>query len=510
MTESLATNRQAQAVTSSPEVIACSSNYVAWAKAIGWSMIATGCLVLAYLPNQYAGFLCVPYLYALVQLARADTWRKAFYAGLATGLAASASRLGVFWTIFGPGALALWTVYAIWIGLFVLMARTCLNMSWPARFYVKPICAPDRHAWCVYLLIPCLWCGFEYFRSELYYLKFSWLNIGFGFGLNPSAVPLHLLGGYGVGFLAAALACLAALPWKGANAYSLGALILGMVLLRGFSLLGQEARENPAVTPVKIAGAQMEFPTETEVIAKLNELKRTFPEAELLVLSEYTFMEPIPRRVLDWCRQHKRHLIVGGESPAPGKNYFDTAFVVSPEGQIVFSQAKSVPIQFFKDGLPAPEQKLWVSPWGKIGICVCYDLSYSRVTDRLVRMGAQALVVPTMDVVDWGKSQHEMHARVAPVRASEYGIPVLRVASSGISQLVDERGDVQAAAPCPGEGATLSGILNLRQPGRLPLDRWLAPFCTAVTAMVILISIWNHSRSWFGRQMNRVSRAGAC
>ena len=88
----------------------------------------------------------------------------------------------------------------------------------------------------------------------------------------------------------------------------------------------------------------------------------------------------------------------------------------------------------FKDGLPAPEQKVWDSPWGKIGICICYDLSYTRVTDALVRQGAQMLIVPTMDVETWGQHQHELHARIAPVRAAEYGILIFRVASSGISQ----------------------------------------------------------------------------
>ncbi len=46
----------------------------------------------------------------------------------------------------------------------------------------------------------------------------------------------------------------------------------------------------------------------------------------------------------------------------------------------VFKQAKSVPIEFFQDGRPAAEQRLWHSPWGNLGICICYDLSYSRVT----------------------------------------------------------------------------------------------------------------------------------
>jgi apolipoprotein N-acyltransferase len=152
----------------------------------------------------------------------------------------------------------------------------------------------------------------------------------------------------------------------------------------------------------------------------------------------------------------------------------------------VFRQVKAVPIQFFKDGLPAPEQKLWNSPWGKIGICVCYDLSYTRVTDRLVKLGAEALIVPTMDVVDWGSAQHELHARIAPVRATEYGLPIFRVASSGISQLVDRSGRVTATAPCPGDAATITGTLEMRGVGRRPPDRWLAPLATGVTAALIV------------------------
>jgi apolipoprotein N-acyltransferase len=90
-----------------------------------------------------------------------------------------------------------------------------------------------------------------------------------------------------------------------------------------------------------------------------------------------------------------------------------------------------------------------------------------------------------MDVVEWGRAQHELHARVAPVRAIEYGLPIFRVASSGISQLVDRSGRVRATAPCPGDGAIIAGTLELRGVGRQPLDRWLAPFATGVTAAVI-------------------------
>jgi apolipoprotein N-acyltransferase len=157
---------------------------------------------------------------------------------------------------------------------------------------------------------------------------------------------------------------------------------------------------------------------------------------------------------------------------------------------VVFEQGKSVPIQFFNDGLPARQQQLWESPWGKVGIAICYDLSYSRVIDRLVQQGAQALIIPTMDAEDWGEHEHRLHARIGPLRAREYGIPIFRVASSGISQVVDRSGAVTATAPFPGQGERVVGRLHIGPPGRLPWDRYLAlPAVVAVAGLLVYLSV---------------------
>ncbi|HEY9509244.1 MAG TPA: nitrilase-related carbon-nitrogen hydrolase, partial [Verrucomicrobiae bacterium] len=195
---------------------------------------------------------------------------------------------------------------------------------------------------------------------------------------------------------------------------------------------------------------------------------------------------PVPEDLKNWCRRNHRYLIVGGKDPAPQQQFYDSAFVVDPTGAIVFKQAKSVPIQFFKDGLPAPKQELWASPWGRIGICICYDLSYTRVTDRLAKLGAQLLIVPTMDVADWGRHQHELHALVAPVRAAEYHLPIFRLASSGISQAVDSTGRVVARAQFPGQNEILFAELSSPERGSLPLDRILALVSVGITGLTIL------------------------
>jgi apolipoprotein N-acyltransferase len=453
-----------------------------------WVAVAAAAFHAAYAWPK-ASFLVVVYLFALLQLARQPTWRKAYYAGLAVGLLIAAVRLEFFWRIFSGGAIALWYVYAFWIAIFVALTSVCLR-HWRA---CPESGAPTRPATWVWLLIPFLWTGLEYFRSELYYLRFSWLSPGFAFSDAPWQVPLRQVGAYGMGFLLMSIASAAAWTWPRSRTYALVVLTAGT---GGLGLWGwaRGAGVPSAGNTIHIAGVQMEQPAEPEVLNRLHELLKMYPDTELIVLSELTFNEPIPVKVKEWCRKNRRYLIVGGTEPAPRNSFYNTAFVIGPDGNIVFRQVKSVPIQFFKDGLPAPTQKLWDSPWGKIGICICYDLSYTRVTDRLVALGAQALIVPTMDVVDWGEDQHELHARVAPTRAAEYGLPIFRLASSGISQWVSPSGRVLGDAPFSADGAVLAATLELRAGGSRPLDRWLAPFAVGVAAIVMLLLLWGRAR----------------
>jgi apolipoprotein N-acyltransferase len=415
--------------------------------------------------------LIVVYLGCLVELTRAHSARLAFYSGLAIGFLVFAPKLAFFYTIFGPAAVPLWLVLAFWHALFVVTAQR-LRSVFPSTSAI--------------FLIPILWTGFEYFRSELYPLKFSWLTPAFAFG--PTAA-LHFLGIYGITFVLLLFVAVVSLLPRRPRIFTSITLVVAL-----FAVLQLSNRNPVALAPnaptLKIAGIQLEFPVELEVPSKLDLLKQKYPEADLYVLSEYTFDGPVPNCVRAWCKRNSKYLVAGGKDPAPNNNYYNTAFVIDPNGEIIFQQAKAVPIQFFKDGLPAPKQKIWNSPWGKIGLCVCYDLSYTRVVDRLIRQGAQIIINPTMDVADWGSAQHQLHSRIPPMRAAEYGIPIFRLASSGISQAINSHGQVLSIAPFPGDEATLAATFSLNVHSTLPLDRLLAPITTLVTALsIVFISV---------------------
>jgi apolipoprotein N-acyltransferase len=440
----------------------------AWAAA-GFALVAILSFHLGYSVKN-CQVLLVVFLYCLFRLASVPTSRRAFYLGLGIGLAIYAPQLSYFWTIFQSAAVPLWLILAFWLALFPLLGQIC----W-ARFGLL------GWAWAA----PFCWTGLEYCRSEVTYLRFSWLIPGYAFSDSVSLHRLASYGVYGIGFLlmtiAVYLGVVRQLRWQGRTIG--GAVLVSLLLYPAFA----SERRGSSERILRVTGVQLEFPAPAEAVLGLDRAIRKFPETDLLVLSEYTFKGPIPDLVKKWCRKHQKYLVAGGEDPVSGSQYYNTAFVVSPEGEIVFRQAKCVPIQFIKDGLPAPGQQVWNSPWGKLGLGICYDASYTAVMDELIRQGAQGLILPTMDVADRGIREHALHARIAPMRAAEYAVPVFRLCSSGISQFVGPSGRVLESAPFPGEGAIISAPMRLAYRGRLPPDRSLAPLSGVVT---IVLGTW--------------------
>jgi apolipoprotein N-acyltransferase len=438
-----------------------------------WAAVAVVAFHLAYLIAACPWFI-VLFLYGVLRLAGLATARQAFWFGMAVGLAAYSFHLGFFWTLFGAAAIALWCVLSFWLGLFVLVGRSC-------RFRFGPV------IWAV--AAPFLWTGLEYFRSELYFLRFSWLNAGYAFSNSPGLHFLAAFGVYGIGFLLMAWASYIGVL---AQLSKIARVAAGVALATVSSLpLLLPAAAHPAGKSVNIVGVQLEGASAGQVKSALDAALKKHPQTDLFVLSEYAFLGPVPQPIINWCKEHRQWLVAGGEDPISPAQYYNTVFVVGPDGAMAFQQAKCVPVQFMKDGLPARAQQLWNSPWGKLGFGICYDASYTLVTDELMRQGAQALIFPTMDNAEWGRAEHELHGRIAPMRAAEYAVPVFRLCSSGISEFVGRDGRVISSAPFPGQDELLCAQMELPARGRMPLDRPLAQFSVVAAAALILFLMFD-------------------
>jgi apolipoprotein N-acyltransferase len=482
---------------------------------LGLATGAVACFHLGFLHASLSG-LALVWLGCLFLLRRTVCGRWAFYSGLAIGLGIYGPQLHFFWAIFGPAAGALWLVLAFWLALFLLLLHG-VDRYWGTLWAVA--------------LAPVLWLGIEYFRSELYYLRFAWLTAG-SF-VPPAAWPgafatlgvygfgaVLMLGGAGVSRViercwGQALG-LEAMPGDSERCPGsppsrrcalLGFALLGLVVWLPARFAPKPEAASATDRTLNLAGVQLEFPKEAEVLSHLDRVLDELPRTELVLLGEYTFDGHPPDDIRAWCRRTGRWLVVGGKDPIPGGGFYNTAFVLSPAGEVVFQQAKSVPIQFFQDGTPAPRQAVWLWNRGettddplRVGLAVCYDLSYARVLDRLVSQRPDFLLVPAMDAADWGRHQHKLNARMTLIRAAEYRLAIFRVATSGFSQFVGPAGNLLAEAGVPGQGDSIAAELRLqrRAQANLPVDRALAIPAVALTAAIALLLAWHQRRRQAG------------
>src|SRR5437899_1337104 len=249
------------------------SELPSWPGRILWLLVAPISFHLAYLFPPCA-FLIGIYCFALWKLSWQRTRFQAMNTGWVLAFLIYAPHLAFFWRIFGPAAIGLWLLLGFWLGLFLALVRFARE-KWGI---VAAVC-----------LAPLLWTGFEYFRSELYYLRFSWLNVGCAFSWSNGLPHTAWLGVYGIGFvLMAAASAISLLSAR----RSLFAALAGLGLLVLVTNLPRAKSESPAGREFRVAGIQLEFPAELEVPSFLDRLIEKYPDADLYVLSEYTFQGP--------------------------------------------------------------------------------------------------------------------------------------------------------------------------------------------------------------------------
>ena len=94
---------------------------------------------------------------------------------------------------------------------------------------------------------------------------------------------------------------------------------------------------------------------------------------------------------------------------------------------------------------PGPSTADLGAQWGKVGFDVCYEIIFSgNVVDEHNRPGF--IFNPSNDAWfgRWGPPQHLAQARL---RAAEEGIPVIRSTPTGISAVIDARGNIIKSLP---------------------------------------------------------------
>jgi omega-amidase len=134
---------------------------------------------------------------------------------------------------------------------------------------------------------------------------------------------------------------------------------------------------------------------------------------------------PTTSALLDMAREHKIHL-VGGSIPerASDGRLFNTCIVADPSGAVIAKHRKmhlfdiDVPGMFFKESLTlsaGDALTTFDTPWGVVGVGICYDIRFPVLASLMRERGAKLLVYPGAFNTKTGPAHWELLQRARAV-----------------------------------------------------------------------------------------------
>lgn len=452
-----------------------------------WLLAASSGLLLvpAFAPFGHWALAWVAFVPLLVALEDAPDAKAAANLGAVAGLAFYVPALHWIVKVFGPMGGAFWCVFALWTALPMTLAWR-LKKEWGET---RP------GLWVAAVAVA--WIGCEYFRGEVWKLNCTWLALGYSQTTFPPLLrSASLFGLYGLsGLILAANAALAsALRGRPGPARVVFAAVAALAAWGAARPPSTEGR------PIVAAAVQSED-YDIPKMAKFS-LGPESSKADLLVWPEYGFTvqpggEEGMRKLLARQLSGTKAVAVLGAAIFPDdlkkgweQNF---AWVLSPAGEMLGRYDKHHPIPFVEPRLkPNRDPRPIATPLGRVGVQICYDLDFEDGPRRVQALGAEILAVPDIDPREWGAWQHRQHSAMAPARAVETGLWIVRAASSGLSQVVAPDGTVRAELE-PLTSGVVVGEARMRTGGTLYTKAgWVLPkLCLALTALLTGWALWS-------------------
>jgi predicted amidohydrolase len=149
--------------------------------------------------------------------------------------------------------------------------------------------------------------------------------------------------------------------------------------------------------------------------------------------------EPFSSQALDAMKAKafsKKIYIVTGSMPwkSQGERLYNRAYVLSPEGEIIFHHDKIHLFDCTPPGgpvvkeseviIPGSSLKHFETPWGNASVIVCYDIRFTPLTQLLADKDVRLLFIPAAFSQATGKAHWEMLVRMRAVELQAFVIGV--------------------------------------------------------------------------------------
>jgi apolipoprotein N-acyltransferase len=408
-----------------------------------------------------------------------------------------------------------------------------------------------RLGWC---LLPFLWVGMEYFRTQTQF-AFPWSDMGYtqsyylyllqivsvisvhGLSLLVVAVnvllaqvlrrevePPHRVAAFSIS-LAVVLALLAH-GWVVTPKYPIGG-DLKVALLQGSVPLDIKWERDNA------AASLMLYDSLTQSVADSGVALYVWPETAAPCY--LTHNQACRYQVGRIARRSGGYHLVGAMAARRVNDelrHFNSCFQVDPEGDIgpPYDKVKLVPfseqvpyqdelpflrrdflteyftfidqygVQWWSDFYPGDSAMLFELPQAKYGVLICFESTFPEYARQMIRRGAGFLVGITNDTWFGRSVGIHMHSRIFITRVVENRSWGVRAANSGLSYIVDNYGRIRdelpiySVATLKGKVGLLAGDSFFTRHGDLA-GRW--SFLILVSAIGILVLVWAARKTAF-------------
>ncbi|MBA6152769.1 apolipoprotein N-acyltransferase [Gelidibacter maritimus] len=135
------------------------------------------------------------------------------------------------------------------------------------------------------------------------------------------------------------------------------------------------------------------------------------------------------------------------------------------------------------------------NPQLKVAPIICYESVYGEFVTGYIRNGASVLAIITNDAW-WGETQgHKQHLSYARLRAIETRRDIVRSANTGISALINAKGDITSSLAYNTQGA-LSGTVTTNEETTFYVwaGDYIARIAIFIALFVFLITMFRKSR----------------
>jgi predicted amidohydrolase len=226
--------------------------------------------------------------------------------------------------------------------------------------------------------------------------------------------------------------------------------------------------------------------------AKLDDIVRAAKEegTDLLVLPEYAAMElaaaftdggdavserdaivtragSIVAVMQETARRHRIWLLGGTVPMLRDGAVRNRAPLISAEGQLVF-QEKRVMTRFENEQWQVSageEPAVFDTPWGRIGIAICYDVEFPMLVRAQVEAGAWLILAPSCTDTVWGFNRVHLSARARAIENQCFVAITPTVGEAPWSATLDvNRGFAAVFGPCdrgfPEDGVITKGQMD--------------------------------------------------